>query len=155
MPPYARATALWRNSSESLRFMDPPLDLVTLALLIKMQSLPPQQPVEAFPGHAPQSHCQLDLLVLLLSSCHLDHHHHLTLHSTTCSYCILSPPTHGPGSHPPDEERPLSWSLLQLWQTRPHHEGLPMTTHSECLEHQCYDDSETCSQGLAVPHGIY
>ena len=35
-PPYARVTALWRNSSESLRFMDPPPDLATLALLITL-----------------------------------------------------------------------------------------------------------------------
>src|SRR5260221_14730522 len=36
LPPYARATALWRNSSKSLRFMDPPLDLAMLALLITL-----------------------------------------------------------------------------------------------------------------------
>src|SRR5258708_40287426 len=42
--------------------------------------------------------------------------------------------THGPGLHPPDEEGALSWSLLQLWQTRPHCEGLPRTTCSECPE---------------------
>src|SRR5258708_26986243 len=36
LPPYARVTALWRNSSESLRFMDPPLDLVMLASLIAL-----------------------------------------------------------------------------------------------------------------------
>src|SRR5258708_2698057 len=35
-PPYTRVTAPWRNSSESLRFMDPPLDLVMLALLIAL-----------------------------------------------------------------------------------------------------------------------
>src|SRR5258708_11182534 len=35
-PPYARVTALWRNSSKSSRFMDPPPDLVTLALLIAL-----------------------------------------------------------------------------------------------------------------------
>src|SRR5258708_6964061 len=46
---------------------------------------------------------------------------------TLCLCCILSPPAYGPGLHPPDEERPLSWSLLQLWQTRSHHEGLPRT----------------------------
>src|SRR5260221_3400954 len=120
-----------------------------------MQSLPPQQPVEVFLGHAAQSCCQPDLLIPLLSSCCLNCHHCLTLHLTPCSYCILSPPTHGPGSHPPDEERPPSWSLLQLWQTRPHHKGLLRTMHSECLECQCYDDSETHSQGLAVPCGIY
>src|SRR5258708_5610928 len=55
--------------------------------------------------------------------------------STLCPCCILSPPTHGLGSHPPNEERPLSWSLLQLWQTRPHHKGLPGTTCPECPEH--------------------
>src|SRR5260221_13870076 len=98
-----------------------------------MQSLPPQQPVEAFLGHAAQSHCQPDLLVLLLSSCHLDHCRCLTLLLTLCPHCILSPPTRGPGSHPPDEEGPLSWSLLQLWQTRPHCKGLPRTVCSECL----------------------
>src|SRR5258708_32213411 len=120
-----------------------------------MQSLPPQQPVEVFLGHTAQSHCQPDLLILLLSSCHLNCCCCLTLHSSPCSYCILSPPTYGPGSHPPNEERPPSWSLLQLWQTRPHHEGLLRTTHSERPEHQCYNDSETYSQGRAVPHGIY
>src|SRR5258705_313555 len=35
-PPYARVTTPWRNSSESSRFMDPPLDLVTLASLIAL-----------------------------------------------------------------------------------------------------------------------
>src|SRR5260221_8844904 len=35
-PPYTRVTALWRNSSESLRFMDPPPDLATLALSIAL-----------------------------------------------------------------------------------------------------------------------
>src|SRR5260221_6341137 len=108
-----------------------------------MQSLPPQQPVEVFPGHAAQSCCQPDLLIPLLSSCHLDHC--LTLCLSPCSYCILSPPTHGPGSHPPVEERPPSWSLLQLWQTRPHHKGLLRTTCSDHPEHQCYDNSETHS----------
>src|SRR6266436_1119200 len=99
-----------------------------------MQSLPPQQPVEAFLGHAAQSCCQPDLLIPLLSSCCLDHHHCLTLLSTLDPHHILSPPTHGPGSHPPNEEGPSSWSLLQLWQTRPHRKGLLRTTCSECLE---------------------
>src|SRR5258707_13697192 len=81
--------------------------------------------------------------------------HHLTpLIFTLCPCCILSPPPYGPGLHPSGEERPSSWSLLQLWQTRPHHEGLLRATHPEHPEHRCYDDSETCSQGLAVPHGI-
>src|SRR5258705_989696 len=35
-PPYARVTALWRNSSKSLRFMDPPPDSATLASLIAL-----------------------------------------------------------------------------------------------------------------------
>src|SRR5258705_394736 len=74
--------------------------------------------------------------------------------STLCPCSILSLPTHGPGSHLSDEERPSSWSLLQLWQARPHREGLPRTTHPEHLECQCYKDSETHSQGLAVPCGI-
>src|SRR5258708_27385910 len=120
-----------------------------------MQSLPPQQPVEAFPGHAAQSHCQPDLLILLLSSCCLDHCCCLTLLPTLHPCHILSPPTHGPGLHPPDKDGPLSWSLLQLWQTRPHCEGLLRTTCSECLECQCHDDSKTHSGGLAVPPGIY
>src|SRR5258708_7261090 len=62
---------------------------------------------------------------------------------TRCSH--PTPPTYGPGLHPSGEERPLSWSLLQLWQTRPHHEGLLRTMCPECLERQCYNDSETCS----------
>src|SRR6266436_9872047 len=98
-----------------------------------------------FLGHAAQSHHQLDILIPPLSSCCLDCHHWLTLLLTLCPCHILSPPTHGPGLHSPNEEGPLSWSLLQLWQTRPHHEGLLRTTHSECLEHQCHDDSETRS----------
>src|SRR5258705_10998998 len=49
---------------------------------MEMQSLPPQQPVEAFPGHAAQSCCQPDLLILLLSSCRLTHCHCLSLLST-------------------------------------------------------------------------
>src|SRR5258705_13063405 len=85
---------------------------------------------------------------------HLDHCHHILLLSTPHPCCILSPPTHGPGLHPSNEERPSSWSLLQLWQARPHHKGLPRTMHPEHPECQCYDDSETHSQGLAVPHGI-
>src|SRR5258708_40368299 len=80
--------------------------------------------------------------------------HHILLLFTPRPHHILSPPTHGPGSHPSNEERPLSWSLLQLWQARPHHKGLLRTTHPECLECQHYDDSETCSQGRAVPHRI-
>src|SRR5258708_7020138 len=87
-------------------------------------------------------------------SCHLDCCCLIPLLSTLCPHCILSPPTYGPGLHPSSEERPSSWSLLQLWQTRPHCEGLPRTTCPECLEHQCYDDSETRSRGLAVPCGI-
>src|SRR5258707_10515496 len=56
----------------------------------EMQSLPPQQPVEAFLGHATQSHWQPDILVLLLSSCHLNCHHCLTLLLLTlCPCCIL------------------------------------------------------------------
>src|SRR5260221_3812317 len=35
-PPYTRVTALWRNSSESLRFMDPPPDLAMLASSITL-----------------------------------------------------------------------------------------------------------------------
>src|SRR5258708_3042337 len=66
----------------------------------------------------------------------------------------LRPPSYGPGSHPSREERPSSWSLLQLWQTRPHHKGLPRTTCPECPEHRCYNNSKTHSQGLAVPRGI-
>src|SRR5258707_1375185 len=60
-------------------------------------------------------------------------------------HCILSPPTYGPGSHPSGEERPSSWSLLQLWQTRPHCKGLLRATRPEHPERRCYDDSETCS----------
>src|SRR5258707_365898 len=96
---------------------------------------PPSSTTSGGISRTAQSCCQLDLLVPLLSSCCLDHHCHLTLCLSPCSYCILSPPTHGPGSHPPDEERPLSWSLLQLWQTRPHCKGLLRTTcseHPEC-----------------------
>src|SRR5258708_2556447 len=59
-------------------------------------------------------------------------------HSTLCNLVstlhpchVLSPPAYGLGLHPPDKERPSSWSLLQLWQTRPHHKGLLRTTHSE------------------------
>src|SRR5258708_33397635 len=37
-PPYARVTALWGNSSKSSRFMDPPLDLVTLASSITLST---------------------------------------------------------------------------------------------------------------------
>src|SRR5260221_330009 len=85
---------------------------------------------------------------------HLNCHHHILLLSTPRPCCILSPPTHRPGSHRSNEERPSSWSLLQLWQARPHRKGLPRTTHPECPECQCYDDSETCSQGLAVPRRI-
>src|SRR5258708_28775177 len=84
----------------------------------------------------------------------LDCHHLIPLLLTLCTHCILSPPTYGPGLHPSGEERPSSWSLLQLWQTRPHHESLLRTTHPERPEHQCYNDSETRSQGLAVPCGI-
>src|SRR5258708_8144145 len=120
-----------------------------------MQSLPPQQPVEAFLGHAAQSCCQPDLLIPLLSSCYLDHCCCLTLLSTLCPCCILSPPTHGPGSHPPNEEGPLSWPLLQLWQTRPHFEGLPRPMCSECLECRSHDDSKPSSRGLPVPPGLY
>src|SRR5258708_9366806 len=98
----------------------------------------PKQPPTRCSSSAPSSH-------------HLDCHHCLTLHP--CH--ILSPPTHGLGLHSPDEEGPLSWALLQLWQTRPHHEGLLRTTHSECPECQCYNDSKTHSQGLAAPHGIH
>src|SRR5258708_36069415 len=36
LPPYTRVTALWRNSSESLRFMDPPLNSVMLASSIAL-----------------------------------------------------------------------------------------------------------------------
>src|SRR5258707_14635446 len=88
----------------------------------------------------PPSHCLNHCCLILLLNLHPCH--------------ILIPPTHGPGSHPSDEERPLSWSLLQLWQTRPHHKGLLRTMHPECLQCQCYNNSETHSQGLAVPHRI-
>src|SRR5258707_15394373 len=83
------------------------------------------------------------------SSHRLDCHHLIPLLSTLCPCCILSPPTYGPGLHPSGEKRPLSWSLLQLWQTRPHHEGLPSTTCPECPDCRCYNNSETHSQGLA------
>src|SRR5258708_34042749 len=96
----------------------------------------------------------MDSLILPSPSHRLDHCHLILLLLTLCPRCILSPPTYGPGLHPSSEERPSSWSLLQLWQTRPHCEGLPRTMCPECPERQCYDDSETCSQGLAVPHGI-
>src|SRR5260221_9821145 len=82
---------------------------------------------------------------------HLNCRHLILLLSTLRPHCILSPPTYGPGSHPSGEERPSSWSLLQLWQTRPHCKGLLRATCPEHPECRCYDDSETCSQGLAVP----
>src|SRR5258705_13443004 len=78
-------------------------------------------------------------------SCHLDCCHLIPLLSTLDPHHILSPPTYGPGLHPSGEERPLSWSLLQLWQTRPHREGLPRTMCPECPERQCYNNSKTCS----------
>src|SRR5258708_40060396 len=84
-------------------------------------------------------------------SCHLNHHCHILLLLTPHPCHILSPPTHGPGSHPSNEESPSSWSLLQLWEARPHCEGLLRTTCPEHPECQHYDDSETLSQGLAVP----
>src|SRR5258708_21264253 len=96
----------------------------------------------------------LDVLIPPSPSHRLDCHCLIPLLSTLCPHCILSPPTYGPGSHPSGEERPSSWSLLQLWQTRPHCEGLLRTAHPEHLERRCYDDSETHSQGLAVPRGI-
>src|SRR5258708_32609901 len=70
---------------------------------------------------------------------------HIPLLLTLRPHCILSPPTYGPGLHPSGEERPSSWSLLQLWQTRPHHEGLLRTTCPEHPEHRCYNNSETHS----------
>src|SRR5260221_9326288 len=75
-----------------------------------------------------------DVLILPSPSHCLDCHCLIPLLLTLCPCCILSPPTYGPGSHPSGEERPSSWSLLQLWQTRPHCEGLPRTTHPECPE---------------------
>src|SRR5258708_35064578 len=89
-----------------------------------------------FSSHPPSHHLNCCCLIPLLA---------------LCPRCILSPPTYGPGLHPSSEKRPSSWSLLQLWQTRPHCEGLLRTTCPECLEHRCYDNSETHSQGLAVP----
>src|SRR5260221_8724022 len=37
-------------------------------------------------------------------------------------------------SHPSDEERSSSWSLLQLWQARPHCEGLLRTTCTQNIQ---------------------
>src|SRR5258708_1050401 len=121
--------------------MDPPLHLARA----EPQSLPPGQSVEGGPRPAAQGCYQPDILIPPSPSHCLNHHHLIPLLSTLCPHCILSPPTYGPGLHPSSEERPLSWSLLQLWQTRPHREGLPRTTHPEHPEHQCYNDSETCS----------
>src|SRR5258708_38961248 len=112
--------------------------------------------MEVFPRHTAQSCHQPDVLVPLPSSHHLNCHCCLILFLLTlCLHCILSPTAYGPGSHPPNEERPSSWSLLQLWQTRPHCKGLLKTTHPECLEHQHHNNSKTHSQGLADPHGIH
>src|SRR5258708_23177738 len=47
-----------------------------------------------------------DVLILSPPSHHLNCCHHILLLSTPCPCHILSCPTHGPGLHPSDEERP-------------------------------------------------
>src|SRR5258708_1724356 len=106
-----------------------------------MQSLPPGQSVEPVPRHTAKVCYHPAILVPSPPTCHLNCCHHILLLLTPCPCHIPSPPTHGPGSHPSDEERPSSWSLLQLWQARPHHEGLLRTMHPECPECRCYNDS--------------
>src|SRR5258707_14365592 len=53
--------------------------------------------------------------------------HHLILQPKALHSCHTpSPPTHGLGLHSPNEEGPSSWSLLQLWQTRPLLQPVPL-----------------------------
>src|SRR5258708_31189805 len=82
----------------------------------QFQDMQPKAATNQMFSFCPPSHhlncCHLILLLLNLRPCF-----------------ILSPPTHGPGLHPSNEERPSSWSLLQLCQTSPHYQGLLRTTH--------------------------
>src|SRR5258708_22845143 len=86
------------------------------------------------PRHPAEGYISQIIFVLPFLHHPLRHHHffHLLLQALRPS-CAFRPSTHGPRSHQPSEERPAYRSLLQLWQARPHHQGLHDAAHADVL----------------------